>query len=119
MLIISYSAKAVYFPDRIVCADTVLTVDDGEKVQSECSLLHTFPSDAGWRIMWVRSDTGVRMSSVTADSVGFVKRVMTFTAEYPDSGGEYICSVISRLPAYLDSCTVRIHVRSKVLDFKD
>lgn len=86
---------------------------DGEKILSECSLSHSGPSDAGWRIKWLRSDTGERMASLTEDIRGFAKRILTLDAVYPDSDGVYVCAVTSRGQTLLDSCTVQIRVESK------
>lgn len=98
----------------MACKDEVLTVDDDELVNSECTLSHAGPSDAGWRVDWIRKDTGDRLSSTSHDVSGRVRRVLLFAAKYPESGGEYVCTVSSRRPIYVDSCTTQIHVRRKV-----
>lgn len=99
------------YADRVLCADKMLTADDDEKVFSECMLYHTGPSNAGWHVDWIRSDTGDRLPSMKQDGAGLVKRILTLQVAYPSSAGEYVCSVTSRRPFYVDNCTLQLVVR--------
>ena len=101
------------FVDHVSCDDASLLVDDDGKVNSGCSVLHAGPPDAGWRIDWTRSDTGDRISSISDYGLRRSRRVMSFLAIYPQSSGEYTCSVTNKRPFYVDNCTTRIKVLRK------
>jgi len=99
--------------EQVSCTNEELIVDDGEMVNAECIFSHAGPPDAGWRVNWVRKDTGDILPSTSHDVFGRVRRVLMLAARYPESAGEYVCNVSSRRPIYVDSCTTRIRVQCK------